>query len=177
MNRALFCLDIQIDHFPMGMLEVKDTDSLIGELNTYRKAFDKVFLFNSSYPADHIRFAANHMWRKPGASIEIDGNEINLFPMYCIQDSWGAEIHPTFNKKESDQIISRGQNKAVNPSLLWEDPTFIDDLKNKDIKEIIISGIVIEESLLQNSINKLISEGFVVDLKQELIRKELLPYA
>lgn len=177
MNRALFCLDIQIDHFTMGMLEVKDADSLVGELNTYREAFDEVLLFNSSYPADHIRFAANHMWRKPGASIEIEGTEINLFPMYCIQDSWGAEFHPTFNTKESDQIISRGHNKSVNPTFLWEDATFISDLKNKNIKEIIISGIVVEETLLQNSINKLISEGFVVDLKQELIRKELLPYA
>lgn len=176
MNRALFCLDIQIDHFPMGMLEVKDADTLIGELNTFRKAFDEVFLFNSSYPADHIRFAANHMWRKPGASIQKEGFEINLFPMYCIQDSWGAELHPKFNKKDSDQILSRGHNKSINPTFFWENTTFINDLKNKDIKEIIISGIVIEEGLLQNSINKLISEGFIVNLKQELIRKELLPY-
>ena len=110
--------DIQIDHFPMGMLEVKGADSLVGELNTYREAFDKVFLFNSSYPADHIRFAANHMWRKPGASIEIEGVEFNLFPIYCIQDSWGAEIHPTFNKREGDQT------RQVHNSLYPNNPIF-----------------------------------------------------
>ena len=49
MNRALFCLDIQIDHFPMGMLEVKDANRLIPAINELTTDFKEVFIFKAYF--------------------------------------------------------------------------------------------------------------------------------
>lgn len=161
----------------MGMLEVKDVNRLIPALNKLTTGFEAVFIFKASYPANHLRFAANHPWRKPGATITHQDRAISLYPMYCVESSFGAELHPQLNVADNFQIIYRGQNHSQNPAFYWEDDQFINKLKANAIKEISITGIIIDQDLLQKSISKLESEGFAVNLKQELIHTEVLPYS
>jgi nicotinamidase/pyrazinamidase len=176
MSKALFCIDMQVDHFPMGMLEVENSSELPAAINARRKEFQHVYFFKASYPADHIRFAGNHLWRKPGAEIEHKGQPVHLYPMYCIESSWGAELHPQLQKKDSDMQVSRGSDPSNNPISLWEDPKFLLDLKRAGIEEIELSGILIEHKIIKDSIDQLESNGYIVHLNKALTRSKLLPY-
>jgi nicotinamidase/pyrazinamidase len=178
MSKVLFCIDIQVDHFPMGMLEIKNSDTLIDSLNKRINEAQHVIYFRSSFPANHIRFAGNHLWRKPGGSIEINKEHINLWPMYCIESSWGSEYHPKLHKKENFHEILRGKNKDVNPKHLWEDSDKLFKLLNElNIQEIEISGILSEQALIKNSIDYLESNGFIVNLNESLTRTEVIPFS
>jgi nicotinamidase-related amidase len=176
MSKALFCIDMQVDHFPMGMLEVENSSELPAAINARRKEFQHVYFFKASYPADHIRFAGNHLWRKPGAEIEHKGQPVHLYPMYCIESSWGAELHPQLQKKDSDIQVIRGSDPSANPISLWEDPKFLLDLERAGIKEIELTGILIEQKIIKDSIDQLESNGYIVHLNKALTRSKLLPY-
>ncbi len=176
MSKALFCIDIQVDHFPMGMLEVENSSELTAAINARRKEFQHVYFFKASYPADHIRFAGNHLWRKPGAEIELKGKSIHLYPMYCIESSWGSELHPQIQKKDNDIQVIRGSDPSANPISLWEDPKFLLDLERAGIEEIELTGILIEQKIIKDSIDQLESKGFSVHLNKALTCSKLLPY-
>jgi hypothetical protein len=72
--------------------------------------------------------------------------------------------------------VSRGSDPSNNPISLWEDPKFLLDLKRAGIEEIELSGILIEQKIIKDSIDQLESNGYIVHLNKALTRSKLLPY-
>ncbi len=111
--KALILVDLQVDFCALGALEVPQGDEVIPIANRLMSEFDLVVATKDWHPGDHGSFAANHPWRKPGQVIDLHGLPQILWPMHCVQDSFGAEFHPQLNSDQIDEVIHKGTNPEV----------------------------------------------------------------
>ncbi len=111
--KALILVDLQIDFCTMGALEVKDGDQVIPIANDLMDHFELVVATKDWHPANHGSFAANHPWRKPGQVIDLHGLSQVLWPIHCVQKSFGSEFHPQLISDQIQEIIYKGTNPEV----------------------------------------------------------------
>ena len=112
-TKALLLIDLQIDFCPGGALEVQQGDQVIPIANKLMERFDVVVATQDWHPANHESFAANHPWRKPGQIIDLYGLPQVLWTIHCVQDSFGAHLHPGLHGEEIDKIIRKGMNPQI----------------------------------------------------------------
>ena len=65
---------------PTGMLPVPEGDRVVPLANALMPRYHTVVATQDWHPANHGSFAANHMWRKPGQVIELNGLPQVLWP-------------------------------------------------------------------------------------------------
>lgn len=111
--KALLLIDLQIDFCPGGALEVQEGDQVIPIANQLMEQFDLVVATQDWHPADHGSFAANHPWRRPGQVIELNGLQQVLWPIHCVQDSFGALFHPKLNQGGITKIFVKGTDPTI----------------------------------------------------------------
>eukprot|EP00190_Bangiopsis_sp_CCMP1999_P005812 CAMPEP_0198725766 /NCGR_PEP_ID=MMETSP1475-20131203/3017_1 /TAXON_ID= ORGANISM="Unidentified sp., Strain CCMP1999" /NCGR_SAMPLE_ID=MMETSP1475 /ASSEMBLY_ACC=CAM_ASM_001111 /LENGTH=206 /DNA_ID=CAMNT_0044487599 /DNA_START=46 /DNA_END=666 /DNA_ORIENTATION=+ len=109
-KKALVIVDLQYDFLPGGSLGVSDGDQAISGINRIRNSphFDVVVFTRDWHPADHISFARNHPGKKEFEDTEINGFPQTLWPVHCVQNTHGAEIHCDVVVKKSDLIHDKG---------------------------------------------------------------------
>jgi len=111
--KALLLIDLQIDFCPGGALEVKEGDQVIPIANALMEQFDLVVATQDWHPADHGSFAANHPWRRPGQVIDLHGLQQVLWPIHCVQDSFGAQFHPQLNQAGITKVFVKGTDPEI----------------------------------------------------------------
>lgn len=111
--KALLLIDLQIDFCPGGALEVKEGDQVIPIANALMEQFDLVVATQDWHPADHGSFAANHPWRRPGQVIDLYGLQQVLWPIHCVQDSFGAQFHPQLNQAGITKVFVKGTDPEI----------------------------------------------------------------
>ena len=110
---ALILVDLQVDFMPTGMLPVRDGDRVVPIANRLMPRYDIVVATQDWHPANHGSFAANHPWRKPGQVIELDGLPQVLWPIHCVQESWGAEFVPELNVAGITKVFQKGTDPVI----------------------------------------------------------------
>eukprot|EP01083_Nonionella_stella_P047809 127959_1 len=120
---ALIIVDMQYDFMPPdGSLQVKGGDELVAIVNDLRKkhekSFDLVALSMDWHPPNHCSFLSNNIKRVPEAkAFEIckleNGTDQVMWPNHCVQGSNGAKIHKDLTTQQSDKIILKGMDPAV----------------------------------------------------------------
>jgi nicotinamidase/pyrazinamidase len=90
--KALIIVDVQNDFLPGGALAVPEGDQVIPAINQLSTGFDLVFTSQDWHPPDHCSFAASHPNHNIGDRILIDGQEQILWPVHCVQNTYGAEL-------------------------------------------------------------------------------------
>ena len=110
---ALILVDLQVDFMPTGMLPVRDGDRVVPIANRLMPRYDIVVATQDWHPANHGSFAANHPWRKPGQVIELDGLPQVLWPIHCVQESWGAEFVPELNVPGITKVFQKGTDPVI----------------------------------------------------------------
>ncbi len=113
MSPALLFIDLQNDFMPFGGLAVADADKVIPVANALIPHFKTVVATQDWHPADHGSFAANHPWRKPGQVIELNGLPQVLWPMHCVQDSFGAEFAPALATTRFTKVFPKGTDPGI----------------------------------------------------------------
>ena len=111
--KALLLIDLQIDFCSGGILEVLGSNELIPIANQLMEKFDLVIATQNWHPANHASFAANHLWRKPGQVIDLHATPQILWPMHCIQGSFGAEFAPQLNTSQINKIFQKGTDPNI----------------------------------------------------------------
>lgn len=111
--KALLLIDLQIDFCPGGALEVKEGDQVIPIANELMEQFDLVVATQDWHPANHGSFAANHPWRRPGQVIDLHGLQQVLWPIHCVQDSFGAQFHPKLNQAGITKVFVKGTDPEI----------------------------------------------------------------
>ena len=145
--RALILVDLQIDFCPGGALEVTEGDRVIPIANQLMDRFDLVVATQDWHPADHKSFAANHLWRKIGQVIDVNGLPQVLWPIHCVQESFGAEFHPGLKLDAIDEIFQKGTDPEIDSYSGFFDnghrkATGLGEyLKSKDVDEVFILGL------------------------------------
>lgn len=90
------------------MAEVPGGHQVIGVANRLMAVFELVISVRDWHPASHVSFAANHLWRRPGQEIELDGLTQLLWPMHGVQNSFGAELAMGLNQEGIHRHFFKG---------------------------------------------------------------------
>lgn len=112
-NEALILVDLQYDFLPTGLLPVPDGNEVIPLATRLMPLFQTVVATQDWHPANHGSFAANHPWRKPGQVIELDGLDQVLWPIHCVQGSFGAELVDELDGDQITEIFQKGTDPKV----------------------------------------------------------------
>jgi nicotinamidase/pyrazinamidase len=113
--KALIIVDVQNDFLPGGALAVPDGDQVIPVVNQLSQDFDLVFTTQDWHPANHCSFAASYPDKKIGDRILIDGQEQILWPVHCVQNTYGAQLAAELHPKviSGGVHISKGTDERV----------------------------------------------------------------
>ncbi|NBC06712.1 MAG: bifunctional nicotinamidase/pyrazinamidase [Bacteroidetes bacterium] len=148
--RALICVDIQNDFCPGGALEVKDGLAAAEVANQLMDRFDLVVATQDWHPANHKSFAAMHPWRRPGDVIELNGLEQILWPIHCVQGSFGAEFVRELRTDAFEKVFVKGTDPEIDSYSGFFDnghrkATGLGDyLKEKGVEEVYIVGLALD---------------------------------
>ena len=145
--RALILVDLQNDFCKGGALEVKNGDAAISIANQLMPKFDIVVATQDWHPANHGSFAANHLWRKPGQVIDLNGLHQVLCTIHCVQYSFGAMFHKELNTEGVHKIIQKGTDPEVDAYSGFYDngrkkqTELTDYLSSKNVDEVFVMGL------------------------------------
>lgn len=150
--KALIVNDLQNDFHPSGMAAIEKSDQLVPVINNLMEGYELNIATQLFYPANHIIFAGNHIWRKPNQIIEINEQEIQLTEMHCVANSFGAELMVGLNQKKIHQKYQKGTQKDIPAHCAFFDVDKVSNglkefLKKMKVTEIHFSGINHNENL------------------------------
>lgn len=148
--KALIIVDLQNDFLPGGALPVPRGHEVIPLANETQSYFDLVLATQDWHPPDHGSFAANHPGKKPGDRIILDGIEQILWPVHCVQNTYGAEFAATFDRSRIAHVFHKGTERNIDSY-----STFFDNahrrhtglahyLEVRSIKDIYLMGLALD---------------------------------
>src|SRR5258708_20577469 len=114
--KAFIIVDVQNDFLPGGALAVPEGDKGIPVINELSLEFDLVFTTQDWHPPNHCSFAASHPNKKVGDRIVIDGQEQFLWPVHCVQSTYGPKLAARFHPK----VISGGVRIGKGTDERWD---------------------------------------------------------
>ncbi len=147
---ALIIVDLQNDFLPGGALPVPHGDDIIPLANELQRRFDLVLATQDWHPPNHRSFAANHPGKKPGDRIMLDGIEQILWPVHCVQNTYGAEFAPALDTSRIAHVFHKGVERNIDSY-----STFFDNahrrrtglahyLEKRSIKNIYLMGLALD---------------------------------
>ncbi len=145
--KALILVDLQNDFCPGGHLAVKEGDMVIPIANELMEQFELVVATQDWHPADHGSFAANHMWRKPYQVIDLNGLEQVLWPIHCVQESFGAQFVKELNTQKITKVFPKGTDKTIDSYSGFYDngkrksTGMAEYLKEQQVTEVFVLGL------------------------------------
>ncbi len=147
---ALIIVDLQNDFLPGGVLAVPQGDEVIPLANELQRRFDLVLATQDWHPPNHGSFAANHPGKKPGDRIMLDGIEQILWPVHCVQNTFGAEFAPAFDTNRIAHVFHKGVGRNIDSYSTFFDNAhrrhtgLADYLKERSIKDIYLMGLALD---------------------------------
>lgn len=151
MKKALIVVDVQNDFCEGGVLAVPGANEIIPYINLLMEdeTYDQIVLTQDWHPANHKSFASNN-GRKVGETISLNGIPQFMWPDHCVQDTAGAEFHPTLNTGRATHIIQKGKNSEIDSYSAFQDNNHFmqtglnDFLKYHDIQLVEIAGLALD---------------------------------
>ena len=173
--KALLLVDLQNDFCYNGALEVKEGDAVIPIANQLMEQFELVVATQDWHPADHGSFAANLMWSKPGQTVDLDGLQQMLWPIHCVQDSFGALFVKALNTEKITKVFQKGTDPKIDSYSGFFDnghrkSTGLSEyLKDKGVKEVYVLGLA-TDYCVKFTVLDAITEGFKTYLVEDASR-------
>lgn len=167
--RALIIVDVQNDFIPGGALAVKDGDQIIPVINRIQQKFDFIVATQDWHPPHHGSFAANHPGKNIGDFIDLNNVQQILWPVHCVQDSFGAAFHSNLKREKWKAVFQKGTDPMVDSYSGFFDNNKQGDtglssyLKENGITDIFICGLAADYCVKFTVLDGL-SEGFKTHL-------------
>ncbi|MEZ4995512.1 MAG: bifunctional nicotinamidase/pyrazinamidase [Saprospiraceae bacterium] len=145
--KALILVDLQNDFCPGGALAVTEGDRTIDIANQLMPHFDLVVATQDWHPAEHESFAAHHVGGHPGQVIDLHGLPQVLWPIHCVQGSFGADFVRELNRSGIDRIFVKGTDPHIDSYSGFFDnghrkATGLGDfLKEQGVTEVYVMGL------------------------------------
>lgn len=144
---ALILVDLQNDFLPGGALAVPEGDQVLPVLNSLLDApFDFILATKDWHPAEHGSFALTH-GKKVGEHILLEDVDQILWPVHCVQHSFGAEFGPNWDSDRVKQVFLKGTEKNVDSYSTFFDnghfkSTQMDEfLRENNVDTVFIAGL------------------------------------
>jgi nicotinamidase/pyrazinamidase len=154
-SRALIIVDFQNDFTPGGALAVPDGDSIAGKLNALAASgdYDLVVATRDWHPADHSSFAANG----------------GPWPVHCVQDTDGAELHPALDRSQLDVIVDKGQAVDTDGYSGFAGTDLDALLRERGITQVTVTGLATDYCVKNTALDAL-RAGFQVTVDSTAVR-------
>ena len=173
--KTLVIIDMQNDFIPGGALAVPEGDQIVTLINKLQEEFDLVIATQDWHPLDHSSFAANHPGKNEFEKIELHKQEQVLWPVHCVQNSFGAEFHPDLNSAKFEAIFRKGTAKEIDSYSAFYDNAHLKStglagyLKEKGTEELYFCGLA-AEYCVYFSVMDALKEGFSAILIEDATR-------
>lgn len=147
---VLVIVDVQNDFIPGGALAVSGGDEIVPVINEVQEKFEHIVATQDFHPADHGSFAVHHPGKKPGELIDLGGLTQVLWPVHCVQGTWGADFHPELKNEKWAKIFPKGKHTEVDSysgffdNAKRGDTGLADYLKSQDISQVFIGGLALD---------------------------------
>lgn len=146
---ALIIVDIQNDFVPGGNLALNKGDEIIPLVNElqYCDKFDLIVATQDWHPKEHKSFAANHSGKNIFEQINLNGLEQTLWPIHCVQSTFGAEFVSSLDMKKVEAIFRKGMDAEIDSYSGFFDngkrkSTGLDSyLKGNNVTEVFVVGL------------------------------------
>ncbi len=178
---ALLVIDLQNDFLPGGALPVANGDQVIPVINSIQNRFDIVLATQDWHPPDHGSFAANHRDRTPGEVIELNGISQVLWPVHCVQDTFGANFSAALHTQKIAKIFRKGTDPKIDSYSGFFDngkkraTGLADYLRENDVDTIFLCGLATDYCVRFSAIDS-VEAGFKTILIEDACRGvELTP--
>ena len=171
----MILVDLQVDFMPLGMLPVAEGDQVVPIANALLPAYHTVVATQDWHPANHGSFAANHPWRRPGQVIELDGLQQVLWPIHCVQGTWGAEFVSNLNTEGITKIFQKGTDPSIDSYSGFFDNGHRKStgmaawLRGRGIEEVHVLGLA-TDYCVKFTVLDAIKEGFATTLIEDACR-------
>jgi len=112
---ALLLIDIQNDFLPGGALPVPQADQVVPVALRLLDRFPLCVASKDWHPREHVSFAANHPGRRVGEVIQTPHGPQVLWPVHCVEGSWGAEFAPGLAEAAGriDHVVFKGTDAQI----------------------------------------------------------------
>ena len=148
-------VDFQNDFTPGGALAVPEGDAIAARLNEL--AADPRFEL----------VVATRDWHPPGhGSFSEQGGP---WPVHCVQDSEGAELHPALDRSRIDVILDKGKDPATEGYSAFDGTDFARFLRKRGIDRLTVVGLATDYCVKNTGLDAL-REGFEVEVESGAAR-------
>ena len=177
MRRALILVDLQHDFLPGGALAVPNGDAVLEPAIQQITSgdYDLVVATKDWHPHGHGSFASAHEGATVGTLGELNGQPQVLWPDHCVQDSRGAELHPSIPLERVDAVFQKGTDPTVDSYSGFFDNGRVHDtglsayLKQRGITDVTVLGLATDYCVKWTALDAH-SEGFSVRVLTEASR-------
>ena len=145
--KALIIVDVQNDFLENGSLAVPNGNQIIPIINEIQNDFDLIVVTQDWHPSDHKSFAKEHPGKKEFETIDLNGLEQVLWPVHCVQGSFGAEFHQDLNTNSIEAIFRKGMDPEIDSYSGFFDngkrknTGLFGYLKDRKVSEIFVCGL------------------------------------
>jgi nicotinamidase/pyrazinamidase len=150
---ALLVIDFQNDFTPGGALAVDEGDLIGDPIKRLAPHFDVIAATRDWHPPDH-------------ASFETEGGP---WPVHCVQDSPGAELHPAMEQVDVDFIVDVGREREDEGYSGFEKSDLADRLRERGVEKVAVCGLATDYCVRASAIDAC-REGFDVTLVSDAVR-------
>ncbi len=110
--KTLIIVDVQHDFMPGGALGIAEANAIVPIINRLIPHFDHVFATQDWHPSHHVSFATTHQ-KKVGERIQVGEVEQILWPVHCVQGTWGAELAEGLHQEKIEAVFHKGVDPRV----------------------------------------------------------------
>lgn len=154
---ALIIVDVQRDFTRGGALEVPKGDEVVPVLNKYIELFRKL---KAPIIASRDWHPSNHRSFKPYGG---------KWPPHCIQNTKGAEFHPSLKLPNDAIIISKATEPDKEAYSAFEGTELLETLHKRGVRRVFIGGLA-TEFCVKSTVFDAVKLGFKVFLLIDAIR-------
>ncbi|MDO4729248.1 MAG: bifunctional nicotinamidase/pyrazinamidase [Bacteroidota bacterium] len=163
---ALLIIDVQNDFLDGGSLEVRGSKSILPKINALQSKFDLVVATQDWHPIEHESFAVNHQ-KELFEVIDLHGIQQVLWPVHCVQGTYGAELHKELLQNRIEVVFRKGMDKEVDSYSAFYDngkrkSTGLSEyLKVRGITQVYLCGVAADYCVYYSAVDA-VEEGFEV---------------
>lgn len=147
--RILLLVDLQNDFCQMGSLPVKGGDEVVPIANRLMSSgeFDVVVASLDWHPNGHISFVTRHPGVGVFQNVSTPNGEQRVYPEHCVQETYGAQLHPDLDVSKIHHFIKKGVAPDVDSySAFFDNQKMVETELNSLIKaECLARGESIED--------------------------------
>ncbi len=125
---ALIVVDVQNDFCAGGALAVPDGDAVVDPINRLARDAKFVVATRDWHPADHGSFAGQG----------------GRWPVHCVQDTEGAQLHPGLDRERIDAIVDAGKLPELEGYSGFEDTELERLLREHGARDVHVAGLALD---------------------------------